>query len=74
MQRRLAVVDAALGVDGDEDIFIEARGVADEFRPKGRRSRSAMAADPAKSSRGTAAKAASILGSLTPALRVTSAA
>ena len=27
MQRGLAVVDAALGVDGDEDILIEARGV-----------------------------------------------
>ena len=64
VQRRLAVVDAALGVDGDEDVLVEARGVVGRgVRPNRPPGPIRHGGGPAKSSRGTAAKAASILGS-----------
>ena len=65
----------SLGVDADEDIFVEASRVArSEVLTRRPPEPIRHGGGPAKSSRGTAPKAASILGSLTPALRVIAAA
>ena len=74
VQRRLPVVDPPSRVDRDQHVVVEADQVAVGRAAVEAAEPICQGGGPAKSSRATAAKAFSILGSRTPARRVISAA